>query len=157
MISRVRSSAVEIGLCGFHTMPTPGSLAVLKSLNLKGCVLRADASHCHPALAEAALAAKARAGVRVRVLYDWVGALNATSLGFWRRLRAAGVHSAPADGRMGRPTVAALRQYQRLQGLPAIGEAREKKQSNQEMYRAWSATITDPLALPAFVITVLQE
>lgn len=38
-----------------------------------------------------ALAAKARAGVRVRVIYDWMGALNATSNRFWRQLREAGV------------------------------------------------------------------
>lgn len=38
-----------------------------------------------------ALAAKARAGVRVRLVYDWMGAFNATSNRFWRRLREAGV------------------------------------------------------------------
>ncbi len=38
-----------------------------------------------------ALTAKARAGVRVRVIYDWMGALNATSHRFWRQLREAGV------------------------------------------------------------------
>src|ERR1041384_8104435 len=37
------------------------------------------------------LMAKARAGVSVRVIYDWIGALNATSNRFWRRLREAGV------------------------------------------------------------------
>lgn len=38
-----------------------------------------------------ALMARAQAGVRVRMLYDWMGALDATSLGFWRRMRAAGI------------------------------------------------------------------
>jgi cardiolipin synthase len=38
-----------------------------------------------------ALAAKAREGLRVRVLYDWIGALGATSWRFWRPLAAAGV------------------------------------------------------------------
>jgi cardiolipin synthase len=38
-----------------------------------------------------ALAAKAQSGVRVRVLYDWMGALTVTSRGFWQRLREAGV------------------------------------------------------------------
>jgi cardiolipin synthase len=38
-----------------------------------------------------ALSAKARSGVRVRLIYDWLGALNATSNRFWRRLREAGV------------------------------------------------------------------
>src|SRR3989454_10730311 len=37
-----------------------------------------------------ALAARARAGVRVRVLYDALGSLG-TSRGFWRRLAQAGV------------------------------------------------------------------
>ena len=39
----------------------------------------------------AALAAKAREGVRVRVVYDWVGALGRAGRGFWRGLREAGV------------------------------------------------------------------
>jgi predicted transposase YbfD/YdcC len=36
-----------------------GTLAVLKTLTLKGCILTADALHCHPAMAEAVLAAGA--------------------------------------------------------------------------------------------------
>jgi cardiolipin synthase A/B len=38
-----------------------------------------------------ALMAKARAGVRVRVLYDWMGAVGKTPGRFWAALRAAGV------------------------------------------------------------------
>src|SRR5215831_19506292 len=38
-----------------------------------------------------ALIAKAREGVRVRVIYDWMGAVGKTSRGFWKRLRAGGV------------------------------------------------------------------
>ena len=38
-----------------------------------------------------ALAARARDGVRVRVIYDWLGALGKTRAGFWRGLREAGV------------------------------------------------------------------
>ncbi|HKV36349.1 MAG TPA: phospholipase D-like domain-containing protein [Pyrinomonadaceae bacterium] len=37
-----------------------------------------------------ALAAKARDGVRVRVLYDWLGGMGKTSRSFWNHLRAAG-------------------------------------------------------------------
>lgn len=37
-----------------------------------------------------ALVAKAREGVTVRVLYDWMGCLTKTNPGFWRTLRAAG-------------------------------------------------------------------
>lgn len=36
------------------------TLAVLKSLTLKGCTVTADALHCHPAMAEAVLATKAQ-------------------------------------------------------------------------------------------------
>ncbi|MBK7599857.1 MAG: cardiolipin synthase B [Acidobacteria bacterium] len=38
-----------------------------------------------------ALMERARAGVIVRVIYDWMGAINAASLGFWQRMRRAGV------------------------------------------------------------------
>lgn len=38
-----------------------------------------------------ALLNKAREGVRIRVLYDWLGALGKTSRSFWNRLRTGGV------------------------------------------------------------------
>lgn len=38
-----------------------------------------------------ALLAKAREGVRVRLIYDWMGDFGKTSPKFWNRLRAAGV------------------------------------------------------------------
>ncbi|HEX8723231.1 MAG TPA: phospholipase D-like domain-containing protein, partial [Pyrinomonadaceae bacterium] len=38
-----------------------------------------------------ALCAKAREGVHVRVVYDWLGAIGKTSRRFWRNLRDAGV------------------------------------------------------------------
>jgi cardiolipin synthase A/B len=37
------------------------------------------------------LVAKAREGVQVRVLYDWMGGFGKTSRGFWRKLRDGGV------------------------------------------------------------------
>jgi cardiolipin synthase A/B len=37
------------------------------------------------------LAEKARAGVRVRIVYDWMGALGNTRRRFWKRLRGEGV------------------------------------------------------------------
>jgi cardiolipin synthase A/B len=40
-----------------------------------------------------ALAEKARDGVRVRVIYDWMGAFNSTSNKFWKRLRRAGIEA----------------------------------------------------------------
>src|SRR5262245_5649709 len=39
----------------------------------------------------AALSAAARRGVKVRIIYDWLGALTATTWMFWERLRRAGV------------------------------------------------------------------
>jgi cardiolipin synthase len=39
------------------------------------------------------LESKAREGVRVRVVYDWLGGLGAASSGFWRKLRRAGVET----------------------------------------------------------------
>jgi cardiolipin synthase len=39
----------------------------------------------------AALAAKARAGVQVKLIYDWMGELHRASRGFWRSLTEAGV------------------------------------------------------------------
>ena len=38
-----------------------------------------------------ALIAAARSGVRVRLIYDWVGGFGKTSAAFWRRLREAGI------------------------------------------------------------------
>ena len=38
-----------------------------------------------------ALIARARSGVRVRLLYDWLGCLTKAGPGFWRRLREGGV------------------------------------------------------------------
>ena len=38
-----------------------------------------------------ALKARAQAGVRVRVIYDWMGGLGKTSRKFWRALRGSGV------------------------------------------------------------------
>lgn len=37
------------------------------------------------------MTAKAKDGVRVRVVYDWLGSLGKASRGYWRRLREAGV------------------------------------------------------------------
>ena len=39
----------------------------------------------------AEFASKARAGVHVRVLYDWMGGFGKTSKGFWKALRTSGV------------------------------------------------------------------
>jgi cardiolipin synthase A/B len=38
-----------------------------------------------------ALTAKAREGVRVRLIYDWIGALGHTFYPFWRSLKSAAI------------------------------------------------------------------
>jgi cardiolipin synthase len=62
--------------------------AAKRSVHVEMYILRGD-----PAGREFAdlLAGRAREGVRVRVLYDWLGALAKTRRPFWDRLRAAGV------------------------------------------------------------------
>ena len=45
------------------------------------------------------LAARARAGVAVRVLYDWFGALRPTSFRFWAPLAEAAARSASSTRR----------------------------------------------------------
>lgn len=61
-----------------------------------------------------ALAARARAGVHVRVLYDWIGCLG-TSRRYWERLRAAGVAvHAFGPPRWGDPLLLAARDHRKL-------------------------------------------
>jgi cardiolipin synthase len=59
-----------------------------RSVHVEMYILRADAAG--QAFADL-LVRKAREGVRVRVLYDWLGALGKTPASFWARLRGAGV------------------------------------------------------------------
>jgi cardiolipin synthase len=56
-------------------------------IHFENYIIRSDAEGWR--FAEA-LAARAREGVAVRVLYDWLGSMN-TSAKFWRFLRAAGI------------------------------------------------------------------
>jgi len=62
--------------------------AARSHVHLECYILAEDATGAR--FAEALLAA-ARAGVRVRVLYDWLGCLGRASRRFWRRLRGGGV------------------------------------------------------------------
>lgn len=59
-----------------------------RNVNFESYIIRDDASGREFA---DALTAKAREGVQVRVLYDWLGALGKTPSRFWRALREAGV------------------------------------------------------------------
>ena len=58
------------------------------SVNFENYIFRADAVGRRFA---DALMAKAREGVPVRVLYDWMGCLWQVPFGFWRKMRQAGV------------------------------------------------------------------
>jgi cardiolipin synthase A/B len=59
-----------------------------RSIHFESYIIQDDP--CGRRFAEA-LSAKARAGVHVCVLYDWLGGLHATSRRFWQGLRKAGV------------------------------------------------------------------
>ena len=58
-----------------------------------GCTSRptSSATTCQGREFAAALSAAAKRGVKVRLIYDWLGALSATTWMFWERLRRAGV------------------------------------------------------------------
>ncbi len=58
-----------------------------RSVHFENYIFRGDAVGRKFA---AALSAKAREGVAVRVLYDWMGSFRQVPRGFWRDLRAAG-------------------------------------------------------------------
>ncbi|HEV8711670.1 MAG TPA: phospholipase D-like domain-containing protein [Candidatus Binatia bacterium] len=62
--------------------------AATRTIHFESYIIHEDDCGRHFAQA---LSVKARAGVRVRVLYDWLGALTATSRRFWQDLRKAGV------------------------------------------------------------------
>ena len=62
------------------------TLAVLKSLDLKGCVVAADALHCHPKMAEAV---RARGGHYALKLKGNNGPLHACALNAFERAEAA--------------------------------------------------------------------
>jgi cardiolipin synthase len=59
-----------------------------KSIHFESYIIHDD--ECGSTFARA-LMERARAGVRVRVVYDWMGALSTTTWMFWERLRRAGV------------------------------------------------------------------
>lgn len=101
------------------------TLALLKGLSLKGCTVTADALHCHPAMAEAALAAKAQYALGLKANHGPLFA--AAEAGF----AAAGVLASfetveHAHGRSERRSaavlpVARLTARPRFPGLKAIG------------------------------------
>jgi cardiolipin synthase len=62
--------------------------AARQRVALENYIIRGD--ECGERFADA-LIARARDGVRVRVVYDWLGCLGKTPSAFWTRLRAGGV------------------------------------------------------------------
>ncbi len=63
-------------------------LGARRTVHFENYIFRADDTGEEFA---AALVAKAREGVRVRVLYDWLGCFGRTRRRFWRRMREGGV------------------------------------------------------------------
>ena len=59
-----------------------------RTIHFESYIIHDDATG---ALFAEALAAKAREGVRVRLIYDWLGGVGKASRRFWRSLQAAGV------------------------------------------------------------------
>ncbi|HXU19927.1 MAG TPA: phospholipase D-like domain-containing protein [Verrucomicrobiae bacterium] len=58
------------------------------TIHFESYIIRSDEVGCQ---FRDALAAKAREGVRVRLIYDWMGALGHTHYPFWRSLKSAGI------------------------------------------------------------------
>ncbi len=89
---RRSSTATRCASCatGPRTTP-PGSAAIASAerfVHFDSYIVKADRIG---AVFADALVERARAGVKVRVLYDWVGALGSTPRSFWYRLEDAGV------------------------------------------------------------------
>jgi cardiolipin synthase len=59
-----------------------------RTIYFECCIIRDDEAG---SMFADALSARARDGVRVRLLYDWLGAAGHTPWRFWRRLRQAGI------------------------------------------------------------------
>ena len=76
-------SALVFGMVADHTARAIENAR--RSVHLEMYIIRADAPG--RALADL-LVRKAREGVRVRILYDWLGGLGKTPVRFWRRLVA---------------------------------------------------------------------
>ncbi|HYE66665.1 MAG TPA: phospholipase D-like domain-containing protein, partial [Pyrinomonadaceae bacterium] len=62
--------------------------AAKKTIHFESYIIHEDAAGYEFATL---LAAKAKEGVRVRLIYDWMGGLGAASRGFWRSLKKVGV------------------------------------------------------------------
>ena len=93
--TRAAGSAVISGNSGELLMDGPATYAVMFAMieaaqhriHLENYIIRSDA--CGREFADR-LIERARAGVTVRVMYDWIGSIT-TSRRFWRTLRAAGI------------------------------------------------------------------
>jgi len=86
----VQENAVRLLRDGAENYPAwlDAIAAARRSIHFENYIFRGDAIGQRFA---AALAAKAREGVAVQVLYDWMGSFLQTPRGFWQGLRRAGV------------------------------------------------------------------
>ncbi|HEU4641353.1 MAG TPA: phosphatidylserine/phosphatidylglycerophosphate/cardiolipin synthase family protein [Gemmatimonadaceae bacterium] len=87
---RITGNRVDLLLDAAENYPAwlSAIAAASRYVNFESYILRDDAAGREFA---DALAAKARGGVPVRVVYDWLGALGKTPSRFWKALRHAGV------------------------------------------------------------------
>jgi predicted transposase YbfD/YdcC len=101
------------------------TLALLKSLTLKGCTVTADALHCHPAMAEALLAAKADYALGLKgnngtlLKAAEAGFAKATDLALWETRQQA--HGRSEERRAAVLPVERLPERPSFPGLKAIG------------------------------------
>lgn len=102
-----------------------GTLALLKTLNLKGCTVTADALHCHPAMAEAVRRAKAHYALGLKANHGPLfaaaqrGFAAATDLAFFETEERA--HGRHERRRASVLPVTRLAQPPVFPGLKAIG------------------------------------
>ncbi len=71
-----------------------------KWIHFESYIIHDDQSGCDFARA---LMERARAGVHVRVVYDWLGAVSATTWMFWERMRRAGIEVRAVWAATGKP------------------------------------------------------
>lgn len=140
-----------------------GTLAVLKSLTLKGCTVTADALHCHPAMAEAVLAAKAQYALGLKGNHGPLFA--AAEQGFaavsdlasfetrerahgrveWRRASVL-----PVSRLSGLPTFPGLKAIGRIESSAAAAAARQRSRSGTSPCRS----LCRPPGLPKLSVCI---
>lgn len=128
------------------------TLALLKSLTLKGCTVTADALHCHPAMAEAVLGAKAQYALGLKG--NHAPLLAAAEAGFARAGETLAFHETQdrAHGRVERRRAAILPRSRipdcpDFPGLKAVGRIEAERSATHRH----SQTATRYIALSKLI------